>query len=129
MRPVLHADCARARLRRMIKIPCQVIRERDFKLVGTHLLDLSPKGMLLESDVPLLTGEELLVTFLGPSSNRWYDCNATVARVLHGRRRRDRRRALGISFDLGAYHELLLCEELRHAPVTRRHLASNASGR
>ena len=128
MRPVLHADCARARLRRMVKLPCQVVRERNYQLVGTSLLDLSPKGMLLESDVPLLTGEELLVTFQGPSAKRWYECSATVARVLHGRRRVDRRRALGISLDLNVFDELLLCEELRHAPVTRRHLATHASG-
>jgi hypothetical protein len=128
MRPVLHADCARARLRRMVKLPCQVVRERNYQLVGTRLLDLSPKGMLLESDVPLLTGEELLVTFQGPAAKRWYECSATVARVLHGRRRVDRRRALGISLDLNVFDELLLCEELRHAPVTLRHLAAHASG-
>jgi len=127
MRPVLHADCARARLRRAVHTPCEVVRERDFKLVGTRLLDLSTSGMLLETDLRLLTGEELFVSFKSPSSDRWYDCEATVARVLHGRRRRDERRAVGISFEaLHVLDGLLLCEELRSAPVTRRHLAPNA---
>ncbi|HLK37739.1 MAG TPA: PilZ domain-containing protein [Polyangiaceae bacterium] len=127
MRPVLHADCARARLRRAVSTPCEVVRERDFKLVGTRVLDLSTKGMLLETDLSVLTGEDLVVSFKSPSSERWYDCEATIARVLHGRRRVDAKRAVGISFvSLHLLDELLLCEELRHAPVTGRHLAASA---
>jgi hypothetical protein len=127
MRPILHAECARGRLRRAIHSRCQVVRERDFKLVGTKVLDLSTRGMLLETDLPILTGEELLVSFKGPASDRFYDCGATVARVLHGRRRMDTRRAVGVAFEtLHVWDELLLCEELRRAPVTRRHLAASA---
>jgi hypothetical protein len=127
MRPVLHAECARARLRRAVHTPCEVVRERDFKLVGTRVLDLSTSGMLLETDLPVLTGEELLVSFKSPSSDRWYDCAATIARVLHGRRCRDVRRAVGVSFEsLHLLDGLLLCEELRFAPLTRRHLTYRA---
>jgi hypothetical protein len=130
MRPVLHAACQRALLRRDIRTACEVVRERDFRLVGSRVLDLSAKGMLIESDQRVLTGEELIVTFRGPASSRWYDCTATVARVLHGRRRRDRRRAIGLSFEtLDVFSELLLCEELRDAPVASRHLASHACAR
>ncbi|HEY8041762.1 MAG TPA: PilZ domain-containing protein [Polyangiaceae bacterium] len=126
MRPVLHADCPRARLRRSVQPPCEVVRERDFKLVGTRILDLSASGMLLETELTILTGEELLVSLKSPRADRWYDCNATVARVLHGRRRRDRRRAVGIAFDrLDVWSELMLCEDLRAAPVAARHLASH----
>jgi hypothetical protein len=121
MRPVLHADCARGRLRRAIQTRCQVVREHDFKLVGTKVIDLSTRGMLLESDMPILTGEDLLVSFKSPASDRWYDCGGTVARVLHGRRRADLRRAVGVVFDrLHVLDGLLLCEELRRAPVARR---------
>jgi hypothetical protein len=129
MRPVLHADCPRARLRRRVQPPCEVVRERDFRLVGTRVLDLSTKGMLLETDLPLLTGEELLVSFRSPraGAERWFDCEATVARVLHGRRRGDRSRAVGIAFEpLDPWSEILLCEDLRATPVTPRHLASQA---
>jgi hypothetical protein len=76
--------------------------------------------MLLETDTPILTGEDLIVSFKSPTSARWYDCGAIVARVLHGRRRRDERRAVGIAFDpLHVFDELLLCEELRSVPMAR----------
>lgn len=127
MRPSLHANCARGLLRRSVETRCEVVRERDFKLVGTRVIDLSTRGLLLETDLSILTGEDLVVSFRGPASDRWYDCTATVARVLHGRRRRDTRRAVGIAFDrLHVLDELLLCEELRKAPTTRRHLPLNA---
>jgi hypothetical protein len=127
MRPSLHANCARGLLRRAVDTRCEVVREHDFKLVGTRVLDLSTRGLLLETDLTILTGEDLLVSFKGPASDRWYDCTATVARVLHGRRRRDAKRAVGVAFDrLHVLDELLLCEELRNAPTTRRHLPLNA---
>lgn len=124
MRPVLHADCPRARLRRIVQPRCHVLRERDFRLVGTRILDLSTKGMLLETELPVLTGEPLLVSFgLG---RRWFDFGASVARVLHGRRRCDATRAVGIEFEtLDAFNESLLCEQLRQTPVSRRHRAGN----
>jgi hypothetical protein len=104
-----------------VKTECQIVRERDFKLVGTEIIDVSVRGMLLFADVPILTGEELLVTFKGPTTSRWYDCTGTVARVLHGRRREDRRRAVGVSFEgLGPFHELLLCDELARTPLVSR---------
>jgi hypothetical protein len=97
---------------------CEVVRERDFRRVGTRVLDLSSKGMLVESELPVLTGEQVIVSFKGPSG-RFYDL------VLHGRRRGDRHRAAGLVFDIDPFSELLLCESLRGAPVTDRHLASH----
>jgi hypothetical protein len=130
MRPVLHADCQRAILRRDVQTPCEVVRERDFRLVGSRIIDLSARGMLIESDQRLLTGEEVIVSFRGPASKRWYDCTGTVARVMHGRRRRDRHRAIGVHFEtMDVWSELLLCEELRDVPVAKRHLASHACAR
>jgi hypothetical protein len=114
-------------LRRSVDTCCEVVRERDFKLVGTRVLDLSTRGLLLETDLTILTGEDLVVSFKGPTSERWYDCTATVARVVHGRRRRDAKRAVGVAFDrLHVLDELLLCEELRKAPTTHRHLPMNS---
>ena len=126
MRPVLHADCPRARLRRRIEPRCEVVRARDYSLVGTRVVDLSTKGMLLASDAAVLTGEELLVLFRTPTGD-WYDCDATVARVLHGRRRGDAHRAVGIAFEpLDPWRDILLCEALRNAPVAPRHLAAHS---
>jgi hypothetical protein len=112
-----------------VQPPCQVVRTRDFRLVGTSVVDLSTKGMLLETELPILTGEELLVSLKSPVAELWYDCEATVARVVHGRRRGDPHRALGIAFDtLDPWNELLLCEHLRSQPVTLRHLRNSVSG-
>ena len=125
MRPALHAECPRAGLRRSVPVPCEVVRERDFKRLGTRVIDLSSKGMLVESDLAVLTGEPVFVSLRSPSG-RWVDVGASVARVLHGRRKGDRHRAAGIVFDLDPFNEILLCEALRGAPVTERHLGGHA---
>jgi hypothetical protein len=103
-----------------VQSPCEVVRTRDFKLIGTRVINLSAKGMLLETELPILTGEELIVSFRSPAEERWFDCEASVARVIHGRRRSDQGRALGIAFDtIDPFSELLLCEHLRSAPLAR----------
>jgi hypothetical protein len=122
MRPVLHADCPRAQLRRPVSTFCEVVRERDFRLVGSRLVDLSTRGLLVESDLQVLTGDEVLVSLRSPTNKRWYDCTGTVSRIVHGRRKRDQMRAVAIAFEnLDVFSELLLCEELRRMPVTTRH--------
>jgi c-di-GMP-binding flagellar brake protein YcgR len=88
-RPSRHAVCMR----------CEVVRERDFKLVSRRILDLSETGMLVASDERLLTGESLLVSFRVPFSTLWLDTEAVVARVVHGRRPGDEHRALGLAFE------------------------------
>jgi hypothetical protein len=103
-----------------VQTSCEVVRTRDFRLVGTRVLDLSATGMLLETDLSILTGEELIVSFKSPAEDRWFDCEANVARVVHGRRRSDNNHALGIAFDaIDPWNELLLCEHLRNAPLAR----------
>ena len=88
----------RSSMRHAIQIPCQVVRERDFKMVAELALDLSTDGMLVLTSERVLSGEELIVSFKPPKSNRWVDAQATVARVLHGRRPNDRGRCLGLTF-------------------------------
>lgn len=85
--------------RRSVRAPCQVVRERDFRLVGRHVIDLSQDGMLVLCDAPVLTGTSLLCTLKIPfGSTMWLDAEAVVARVIHGRRPGDRGRALGLAF-------------------------------
>lgn len=81
-----------------IRIPCQLVRLRDFQLVGKTIADLSEEGALIEATAPVLTGEPLILSFRAPFSNRWVDADAVVARVVHGRRTGDLRRSLGVSF-------------------------------
>jgi hypothetical protein len=105
-------------MRRAVRLDCQVVRERDFKLLGDWALDLSPEGMLVVTRDWVLTGEEVIVSFPIPRTRVIVDAVATVARVVHGRRPSDRhRRALGISFDsLEPEHGMLLRRCLRHIP-------------
>jgi c-di-GMP-binding flagellar brake protein YcgR len=86
-------------LRRSVRVDCQVVRERDFKLVGSRSIDLSPMGMLVMLQEPVLTGEPLLVAFRLPRSDHWFDSEAVVSRVLHGRRPGDLCRSFAVEFE------------------------------
>jgi hypothetical protein len=86
-------------MRRAARVDCQIVRERDFKLIGTRGVDLSPLGMLVMAQERVLTGESVIVTFRLPCSGWWFDAQATVARVVHGRRPGDLGRCFGIAFD------------------------------
>ncbi len=101
--------------RRFVRVDCQVVREFDFRLVGDLALDLSTRGMRVRGcGVNVLTGEELLIAFRPPRSNVWIDAEATVARVLHGRRPGDTGLSFGVEFQgLAREHEELLFEQLR----------------
>ena len=108
----------RRTMRRAVRVDCQVVRERDFRLLGDWALDLSPDGMLVVTRDVVLTGEEVIVSFPIPRTRVIIDAVATVARVVHGRRPSDRhRRALGIAFDsIDPELERLLRASLRHIP-------------
>jgi hypothetical protein len=79
-------------------VPCQIVRERDFRLVSTLTLDLSEAGLAARAERPVLTGEPLIVSMRVPFSHVWLDAEAVVVRVLHGRRSHDRGASLGIAF-------------------------------
>jgi len=98
MRTLVHVQ-ERRTLRRSVRVDCQVVRERDFKLVGSRAVDLSPMGMLVMSQEPILTGEPVVISFRLPRSAWWFDAMGTVARVVHGRRPGDLGRCFGLAFD------------------------------
>ncbi|MBK8256249.1 MAG: PilZ domain-containing protein [Polyangiaceae bacterium] len=103
-----------------IRIPCQLVRLRDFKLVGKTIADLSEQGALVDSGASVLTGESLIVSFRAPFSNRWIDAEAVVARVIHGRRTGDLRRSFGVEFThLTPEGRRLLHEGLWGLPAVR----------
>ena len=85
--------------RHRIRIPCQVVRLRDFKLVADSIENLSLGGILVGPSDPVLTGEQVYVSFELPCSGEWIDTDATVARVIHGRREGDHTRQLGVKFE------------------------------
>lgn len=103
-----------------IRIPCQLVRLRDFQLVGRTIADLSEDGALVESLGPVLTGEQLIVSFRAPFSHRWIDADAVIARVMHGRRAGDRRASMGVMFTgLSGEARRLLHEGLWGLPAVR----------
>jgi hypothetical protein len=105
--------------RRAAFVECQVVRERGFQLIGMRGVDLSPDGMLLSTPARAIIGEELIVTFRVPGTQRWIDTLATVARVVRGRRNADGGPALGLSFDpLDPEDSRLIRWALRRHPPT-----------
>jgi hypothetical protein len=98
MSVILSRQLHRQTFRRGVLLSCQVVREHDFKRIAYLGLDLSTEGMMVKTDDRVLTGEELIVTFRAPFGRRWFDAQATVARVIHGRRPGDTGRALGLQF-------------------------------
>ena len=111
--PIQH----RRAFRHAVRLPCQIVRERDFRLVAELAVDLSTDGMLVRTELPVLTGEGLLVSFRPPHATAWLDAQAVVARVVHGRRPGDRGRCLRLTFQ-GLDEDLreLLFRGLRRVP-------------
>ncbi len=103
--------------RHTVRIECQVVRERDFTLIADRVVDLSSSGALVGPADPALTGERILVSFRIPRSTVWVDADATVSRVVHGRRPGEFSRALAIEFDgLDAQPRFMLEQALRVVP-------------
>lgn len=107
----------RRSVRRCVFVDCQVVREQGFDLIGERAIDLSQDGMLLLSARPARIGEELLVTFRVPGTQRWVDTVGTVVRIVRGQRRGDRGPAIGIAFDpLSTEDNLLVRSRLEPFP-------------
>jgi hypothetical protein len=82
--------------RHRIKLACQIVRERDFKLVSDQIVELSDSGMLVVPKLRVMTGESLLVSFMAPYTRLFLDAEAVVSRVVHGRRLGDEGPGLGL---------------------------------
>jgi hypothetical protein len=89
----------RRAVRRSVRIDCQVVRERDFTLVADRIVNLSESGLVVSPADPALTGERLIVSFRIPHSAYWVDAEATVARVIHGRRPGEYSRGLALELE------------------------------
>jgi hypothetical protein len=120
----------RREVRRAVVLECQVVRERDFRLVSKEALDVSPDGMLVRIDDDLEPGERLIVSFRTPivafrraavprneHPGLWFDTEAEVARVVHGRREGDPGKAAGLVFSsLPNVQRFILRNQLRRVP-------------
>jgi hypothetical protein len=107
----------RREVRRAAYFACQVVRERDFRLVADLALDISPDGMLVSSEHDLTVGENLIVSFKATKLGLWFDSEASVARIVRGRRDGDRGAGIGLSFStLDRVKRLILRGHLRRVP-------------
>lgn len=98
-------------------VPCQIVRERDFRLVAETALDLSPDGMLIRTEIDLEPGENVFVSFRATELGIWFDSEARVARIVRGRRPGDKGRAIGIHFStMSRVKRFILRNHLRKVP-------------
>ena len=76
-----------------------------------------PYGMLVATDRALEVGENMIVSFRATQLGLWFDTEATVARIIKGRRPGDRGPAIGLSFStLDRVKRLILRGHLRRVP-------------
>lgn len=114
-----HTDFKRRPARHTVNLRCQVVRQRDFVLVADRVENLSPWGMLVSPADPVLTGEQVYVSFQVPGTDQWIDAQATVTRVLHGRRPGEAKRLLGLEFHgLSPYDRFRLRRSLVGRPLS-----------
>ncbi len=107
----------RREVRRDARFTCQVVRERDFRLVADYALDISPDGMLVSSEHDLAIGDSLIVSFKATQLGLWFDTEGSVARIVKGRRDGDRGAGIGVSFStLDRVKRLILRGHLRRVP-------------
>lgn len=83
-------------IRHVLRMPCQVVRESDFKLIADQTINLSENGLLVRPRMAVNPGDSVIVTFVAPFTRTFIDAEAVVARVVHGRRQHDAGPALGI---------------------------------
>jgi len=94
---------------------CEAVRETGFKRLGHVALDLSTTGMLLRTSERVLTGESVFVSFFETAEARWFDLEATVARVVHGRRNGDKERSVALEFGSLSSEDRASLERALHA--------------
>ena len=107
----------RREIRRAVGFKCTVVRERDFREVATQARDLSPDGMLVATTHDLEVGESMIVSFCATQLGLWFDSEATVARIVRGRRDGDQGPGIGLSFSsLDRVKRLVLRGLIRRIP-------------
>jgi hypothetical protein len=104
--------------RHLLRLPCQVVRERDFRLIADRLDNLSLTGLSVSPAEPVLTGERLIVSFRLPHEQVWVDAEVRVTRVNHGRRPGEDVRSLGLAFErVDESTQRAIARELGRTPV------------
>jgi hypothetical protein len=126
MNLTLFHSTQRNTMRRAVKTPCWAVSLSRGRLLGERLLDLSPEGMFLECRSEVSAGDGVFIVFKAPGSGSlWLRADAEVARVIEGRRDRDRAYGAGLKITRlknGSYFDLGRCLKGLPPPLPGRHL-------
>jgi hypothetical protein len=94
-----------------------LIEKGLIKVVGRAGLDLSENGMLVGAIDELAPGDDVLVSFTFTQFRIPFNVEGRVARMLHGRRTRDRVPAIAMEFEkIDPVSRLILRGNLRRIP-------------
>ncbi|MGZ3424182.1 MAG: PilZ domain-containing protein [Polyangiales bacterium] len=114
--PFLVAASDRRSVRRYVRLECEVVRERGFRLIGKRALDMSTTGMRIAAIDDAVPGESVVFAFRAPGSAIWIDGEGTVARVAAGRRREDFGESIGVALEIPTEVRVLLRRHLLRCP-------------
>lgn len=109
----------RREIRRAVPLPCHVVRASDARCVATKAVDISPRGMLVRADTDdVVLDDEYFVCFRTGTFDVWIRTQASLARVVEGRRTTDRVGfALGLDFaNMDPVHRLIMRGAFRRVP-------------
>jgi hypothetical protein len=98
MSVILHPAQQRTTMRRHVSIPCQLVSEPGFHLIGDHCVDLSLKGMQVRANRLARMWTPVLISFRIPDSNIYCDAEGIICRVVWGRRDEDEFPSYGVHF-------------------------------
>ncbi|MCB9667173.1 MAG: PilZ domain-containing protein [Myxococcales bacterium] len=85
-------------MRRQVRVPCQVVSDQHFELLGESTLDLSLEGMKVLTRTHVNVGEKVIVSFKAPIGGLWFDAEGEVVRAVHGYRAQDQGREFALRF-------------------------------
>jgi hypothetical protein len=104
-------------VRRTYRGRCRAVRLGDLELVGTRILDLSPRGALVACDAEVRVGDELMMSFRAPWLGPHLLSVATVCRVVEGWRDGDPGYCAGVRFEPERRMRATLTDRLAMFPV------------
>lgn len=107
----------RSSIRRGLMLDCEVVSERDFRLLGEITYDVSRDGILLEALDFAEIDEPVIFSLRLPYSEELLEGHGRVARIVRGLRETDEGPAIGIEFtELDAVMSARLEAALRGSP-------------
>lgn len=82
---------ARRGTRRPAELPCKIVSHYWDKAVAHHITQMSESGAWIDTLFPLHPGAEVVLCFTPPGDEREITVFASVARVVTGRLKKDRK--------------------------------------